>query len=139
METSFQNQKNDGENRNDFYYVIKSSQNFQLTETMKMELFALYNSNRVSGVREIHDFQRVNLIAEKNIESWNSKIQFGFNNIFGKKFGFESLDNDFYSRVNYDFEPRVVTVTFTYNFGNSKIKKQRKREMGSSEIKKRIK
>ncbi|WP_440880064.1 outer membrane beta-barrel protein [Tenacibaculum sp. C7A-26P2] len=139
VETSFQNQKNDGENRNDFYYVIKSSQNFQLTETMKMELFALYNSNRVSGVREIHDFQRVNLIAEKNIESWNSKIQFGFNNIFGKKFGFESLDNDFYSRVNYDFEPRVVTVTFTYNFGNSKIKKQRKREMGSSEIKKRIK
>jgi hypothetical protein len=122
----------------DLFYSIRSTQDFKLSDDIRLQLFARFNSERLSGVTNINSFNRVNLSLEKKIETWNSRLQISYNNIFGNDYSF-TIDEDFNnSFVEYNFEPRVLQLTWTYDFGNSKVKKQRQRTTGSKEIKNRI-
>jgi len=142
MENSFQmaylEQKLNGKNNTDNYYSIRMTQNFDLPKNTRLQLFASYNSERLSGVTNIDDFQRVNFLMEKKIEKWDSKIQLSYNNIFGNDISFFTTEELNTSSIVYEYEPRVLRITFVHNFGNSKVKKQKRRETGIKEIKKRI-
>ena len=138
LQLSYLDQKMDDKKEDDTFYVLRTSQNFTLPKDFSIQVFASYNSKRISGVSRIDDFQRVNLSIDKKIPKWDSRVQFGFSDIFGRDYSFESTDNLNSSYVLYSYEPRIIRLTFTYNFGNNKLKKQRKREIGSDEIKERI-
>jgi len=122
----------------DTYFSLKTSQNFNITEDLHLQLYASYNSERLVGVRNIDDFQRVNMSIEKKMKKWGSKIQLSYTDIFGKNLSFNTTEQFNTSFFKYEYEPRVLRITFTHNFGNSKVKKQRKRETSTKEIKKRI-
>lgn len=138
LQFSYLNQNMNGQKNEDTFFVLNSSQNFKLPKEFSIQLSSFYNSRRVSGVSYINDFQRINLSIDKKIPKWESKVQLSCNDIFGRDYGYESIDNIQKSFVFESYEPRVVRLTFTYNFGNSQIKKERKRNTGSDEIKERI-
>ncbi|MCD9574049.1 outer membrane beta-barrel family protein [Flavobacterium soyae] len=138
LQLSYLDQKMDDKKEDDTFYVLRTSQNFTLPKDFSIQVFASYNSKRISGVSRIDDFQRVNLSIDKKIPKWDSRVQLSFSDIFGRDYSFESTDNLNSSYVLYSYEPRIIRLTFTYNFGNNKLKKQRKREIGSDEIKERI-
>lgn len=138
LQLSYLDQKMNDKKDDDTFYVLRTSQNFTLPKDFSIQVFASYNSKRISGVSNIDDFQRVNLSIDKKIPKWDSRVQLSFSDIFRRDYSFESTDNLNRSYVLYSYEPRVIRLTFTYNFGNNKLKKQRKRETGSDEIKERI-
>ncbi|REC61331.1 hypothetical protein DRF65_16585 [Chryseobacterium pennae] len=142
MQNSFQvsyiNQKINAQKNNDTFFIIRTTQTFSLPKDFSIQIFAAYNSDRLSGVSKIKEYQRVNLSIDKKIKKWNSTVQLSFNNIFDQNYSFESLEAYSSSFVKYSYEPRIIRLTYTYNFGNSKISKQRKREVSSEEIKNRL-
>jgi len=142
MQNNFQfyylNQKMTTQKIDDTFFVLNSSQNFKLPKDFSIQLSSFYNSRRVSGISYINDFQRIHLSIDKKIPKWESRVQLSCNDIFGRDYSYESIDNIQQSFVLESYEPRVVRLTFTYNFGNSQIKKERKRNTGSEEIKERI-
>ncbi|OXB08232.1 outer membrane beta-barrel family protein [Flavobacterium pectinovorum] len=138
LQLSYLDQKMDDQKEDDTFYVLRTSQNFTLPKDFSIQVFASYNSKRISGVSNIDDYQRVNLSIDKKIPKWDSRVQLSFSDIFGRDYSFESTENLNSSYVLYSYEPRVIRLTFTYNFGNNQLKKQRKRETGSDEIKERI-
>ena len=118
--------------------VLKLAQTFKLPKDFSIQLSSFYNSRRISGVSYINDFQRMHLSIDKKIQKWESRVQLSCNDIFGCDYSYESIDNIQKSFVLESYEPRVIRLTFTYNFGNSQLKKERKRNTGSDEIKERI-
>lgn len=135
---SYINQKIDARKSDGTFFIVRTTQTFNLPKDYSVQLFAAYNSDRLSGVSKIKEYQRVNLSIDKKIKNWNSTVQLSFNNIFGQNYSFESLEDYNSSFVKYSYEPRIIRITYTYNFGNSKISKQRKREVASEEIKNRL-
>ncbi|AMP97967.1 hypothetical protein AY601_1036 [Pedobacter cryoconitis] len=142
MQNSFQlsyiNQKINAQENDDTFFIVRTTQTFSLPKDFSIQLFSAYNSNRLSGVSKIKQYQRVNLSVDKKLKKMNSSIQLSFNNVFGQIYSFESIEADNSSFVKYSYEPRIIRFTYTYNFGNSKISKQRKREVSSEEIKNRL-
>ncbi|WP_367867786.1 outer membrane beta-barrel protein [Pedobacter sp. WC2423] len=142
MQNSFQlsyiNQKIDAQKNDDYFFIIRTTQTFSLPKDFSIQLFSAYNSNRLSGVSKIKQYQRVNLSLDKKIKKMNSSIQLSFNNVFGQNYSFESFEANNSSFVKYSYEPRIIRLTYIYNFGNSKLSKQRKREVSSEEIKNRL-
>ncbi|MBE7653882.1 outer membrane beta-barrel protein [Tenacibaculum finnmarkense] len=142
MENTFQltyiEQEFEGKKSNDDYFSVRTSQNFNISDDIEIQLFANYNSERLSGTTKIDNFQRINIAIEKKIERWNSKIQLSFNNIFEKKLNLITNQNMNTSLLEYRYEPRILKITFTHDFGHSKVKKRNKKKTGIKEIKQRI-
>lgn len=134
----FLNQQMDNQKKEGTFFVLSTSQTFKLPKDFAIQLSAFYNSKRMAGISYINDYQRVNISIDKKIPKWESRVQLSWNDIFGRDYSYESIDEINKSYVLESYEPRVVRLTFTYNFGNSQLKKERKRNTGSDEIKERI-
>ena len=138
IQTSYIEQRINSVVDNNLFCILRSTQNFSLPRDINLQLFISYNSKRLLGVSTINDFQRISLSIDKKLKKINSVIQLSFNDIFGRDYSFNSTNNNNNAYVKYGYEPRVFRLTYVYNFGNSKLEKERKRELGSDEIKKRI-
>ena len=138
IQASYIEQKLNNEVNNDIFYILRTTQNFSLPKDFSIQLFVSYNSKRLSGISTINDFQRTSLSIDKKLKKVNSVIQLSFTDIFGRDYSFNSTNSSNNAYVKYGYEPRVFRLTYMYNFGNSKLERERKRELGSDEIKKRI-
>ncbi len=84
-------------------------------------------------------YQSVNLGVAKKFKN-DAKLKFSFNNIFGFNFDFYTANEakTFTNLATFRLERRIFNVSYTYNFGNQKLKSKRSRSTGADEIKKRV-
>lgn len=123
------------------YFRINGSQTFKLPSNFTIDLSGFYQSESISGITKIIALRNITLGVSKEF-SESSKLRFSFSNIFGFKFARLSNDDipdlNFRTRIDQEYEPRIFKLSYTYSFGNNKLKPKRNRSTGSEEIKNRV-
>ncbi|WP_373493888.1 TonB-dependent receptor domain-containing protein [Aquiflexum sp.] len=112
---------------------------FTLPKKYTIELMGNYMSPSIMGYYKVLSRGFVNLGIQKDFEKAGI-LRISCNDIFETSQirwrSFEGASLDFSGRLK--FEKRVFMATYTYKFGNSKIKGTRDRKVGSQEEQKRV-
>lgn len=128
------------ESRSLSYARINVTKSFLLPKNYTLELSGFYQSPSLSGISRQESYQSVNLGFQKKFEN-NAKLRFAFNNIFGYnvKYVTTNADQSYKNVAAFYFEKRVFNLSYTFDFGNKKLKANRDRTTGAEEIKRRLK
>ncbi len=125
----------------DLYFNANIPQNFQLPKDFSVELSANLNSSRTWGLDNSTFRTTLNLGVQKKL-SENAKLTFNWNDLFNLgsffPFNFDQLDLNLIYKWNYDMEGNVFRLNFSWQFGNSKLKKVSERKTGSEEKRRRM-
>lgn len=122
-------------------YRINSIQNITITKTIAAEVSGFYQSAALFGIAKMKPFGRLDIGLVKKFNDENSRLSLNVTDVFKTNI-YKSTANvpelNINTRVLLDFEPRFVMLTFSQNFGNTKVKSAGKRETGSEEERNRI-
>ncbi len=112
---------------------------FTLPNNYTVELLGNYRSPTIQGYLNSLSRGFINLGIQKDFEK-AGVLRIACNDLLEtnqfRLRSFEDARIDFYGRVRFD--NRVFMASYTYKFGNSKIKGTRKRKVGSQEEQKRV-
>ncbi|MEB2785591.1 outer membrane beta-barrel family protein [Algoriphagus persicinus] len=118
---------------------IISTNTFKLPKKYTIELVGFYSSPVVNGYFNWLSRGFVNLGVQKEFEK-AGVLRFSCNDIFEttqfRWKSFEGSEIGFSGRLK--FEKRVFTATYTYKFGNNKVKGTRNRSVGSQAEQNRV-
>jgi len=117
---------------------VNTSHSFVLPHGLTAELTAFYNSPFVDGMFSGRGFGQIDLGAQKSI--WNKKGTLRLNltdPLFISQFRGEVENALTHIRFTNRRESRSIRLTFTYNFGNSKIRINQRRG-GSEDEQRRV-
>lgn len=118
---------------------IISTNTFKLPKKYTIELLGYYSSPAVNGYFNMLSRGFVNLGFQKQFEK-AGVLRLSCNDIFEtSQLRWESFDGsniEFTGR--YKFEKRVFMATYTYKFGNNKVKGTRSRSVGSQAEQRRV-
>ena len=121
-------------------YRITSNQSFTLSKHLSAEISCFYNSKSIWGIYESKAFGRVDAGLQWKLKNENSRFNLNVSDIFKTNI-YRSVAHlpelNIYNRWRLDFEPRVIRLTFTQNFGNGAVK-TRHRTTGSEEEQNRV-
>ncbi|WP_319500364.1 outer membrane beta-barrel family protein [uncultured Draconibacterium sp.] len=122
------------------YYNISSNQSFTISTQFSAEVSGFYRSKSLAGIFEQKPLGRLDLGVQWRSKSQNSRLNLNLSDVFKtqlikREAHIPELQIDNYYEL--DFEPRVLRLTFTHNFGNKAIK-MRKRNTASEEEQKRV-
>lgn len=123
-------------------FGFNSSQNFTLPHNYSMELSGFYQSKGLFGAAVVKARGLVNFGVAKKFADNKSKLRLAVNNIFngGKLNAVTDIPaENVYATVNLTFIFRTFKATYTYNFGNNKLKDKRARATASDEEQGRVK
>ncbi|MCS4435168.1 TonB-dependent receptor domain-containing protein [Aquiflexum gelatinilyticum] len=142
---TFNYQKVNSELNGEIYEVDQKGLQVVLTNTFPLpkkytiELMGYYISPTINGYFNWLSRGFVNLGIQKDFEK-SGVLRVSCNDIFETSQmrwkSFEGADLEFSGR--FKFEKRVFMATYTYRFGNSKIKGTRNRKVGSQEEQRRV-
>lgn len=113
---------------------------FSLTESTKLELSGYYQSPTLFGISTFGSRGAFNMGIQKQLKDNYGTLRLTFNNVFASdnwKVGTRSGQLQINTLETYLPEARIVTVTYTKNFGASKQKSKHKGNSASEE-KKRV-
>lgn len=120
---------------------LNGSQKFKLPADFSFEISGFYRSPTLFGVFRMNSMGSVNAGLQKKLRKDRGTLSLNIQDIFWtNKLRFEGYQPD----INLDidgtmtFEPRVVRLTYSRNFGNKKVKAARNRKTGSDEERKRV-
>ena len=122
-------------------FTFNSSQNFVLPHDYSMELSGFYQSKDLFGAAVISARGVINFGVQKKFSDNKSKLKFAVNNILngGEFKGTTDIPaENIYSSVNLRFMFRTYKLTYTYNFGNNKLKDKREHGTASDEEQGRV-
>jgi len=121
-------------------YRANSIQSFRFSKRISAEVSGNYQSKSIWGIYEQKARGRVDLGIQMKLKNENSRFDLNLTDAFKTNIG-RSVANvpelNIYTQWRLDFEPRVLRLSFTHNFGNSTVK-ARKRNTASDEEQKRI-
>lgn len=122
-------------------YRINSIQNFTISKTFSAEVSGFYQSASLFGIAELKPYGRVDFGLEKKFNDGNSTLSINVidafkTNIFKSTAYVSELNINTKSKL--DFDLRVISFTFTQNFGNTQMKSANKRKTASEEERNRI-
>jgi outer membrane receptor protein involved in Fe transport len=120
---------------------IFTSQNFSLPRNFALELSGFFNSGALSGAYIMKPFGVANVGVQKKLAGGNSTLRLGVDNFLNTQImrmhsELPELQQSFSVRAQ--FANPTVKLSFSHNFGNRKMKGQRKRAMGSEAEQKRV-
>ena len=121
-------------------YQINSMQSFTITKQVSAELTAYYQSKRSGGIYVWNPMGRLDIGVQWKLKNENSRFNLNLSDVFKTnimRWTADVPELNIYNTWYLDFEPRVLRLSFTHNFGNSAIK-ARKRNTASDEEQKRI-
>ncbi len=120
-------------------YNIRTTQTFTPIATYKAELTANYQSDLTYGLYDVKPRYSVDAGISHSFDNKKANIKLSMSDIFN------TLTNNVssnYENTNLDItqkrETRITRLTFTYNFGNNKIK-AREHQTGADDEKGRVK
>jgi iron complex outermembrane receptor protein len=126
-------------NSGEVAYNIRTTQTFLPLDGYKAELTANYQSGLIYGLFNVKSRYSTDAGISHSFDNKKASLKFSVSDIFN------TLRNDVTSNyqstnlvVNQRRESRVARLTFTYNFGNNKIK-AREHQTGADEEKGRVK
>jgi hypothetical protein len=122
-------------------YMLNTIQRIDLSKRVSAEVSGFYRSRAISGVYVMDPMGRMDIGLQYKFKNENSKLNFNLSDVFKSSVWKSSADVpelNIYNRWSLDFEPRVFRVSFTHNFGSTKIKSARNRKTGSEEERGRV-
>lgn len=121
-------------------YRINSLQSIKLGKKVSAEVSGYYQSRSLNGVYISKPVGKIDLGLQVKFKNENSKLNLNYIDVFKTNI-FRSVADvpelNIYNRWSLDFEPRVLRLTFTHNFGSTAIK-MRKRNTASDEEQRRV-
>jgi len=121
-------------------YRINSVQSFLFSEWFSAEVSGYYQSKSNWGIYESKPVGRMDLGVQWKLKNGNSRFNLNLSDVFKTNI-FRSVADvpelNIYSRWELDFEPRVLRLSFSHNFGNTSAKR-RERNTASEEERRRV-
>ena len=119
-------------------YVI-SNNTFSIPRLFTLELNAIYSSRSNTGLGALTSYFVLNTGVQRNVLKNKGTLKLSVNDIFrGQQFTLASDYQQVNIRQHFLFDSRFAMLSFTYRFGNSKIKPRTERQTGIEKEKKRI-
>jgi outer membrane receptor for ferrienterochelin and colicin len=121
-------------------YRINSMQSFSFNKRLTGEVTGFYQSKSIWGVYEKKPVGKIDIGMQWKLKNENSKFNLTLTDVFKTSVDYNVADVpelNIYSEWRLDWEPRVLRLTFTHNFGNTAVK-ARKRNTASEDEQKRI-
>jgi hypothetical protein len=122
-------------------FNINSTQSFKLSETVSSEMNIIYNGPSISGALKVKSRFFMNFGIQKKFgEKWGT-LRFNINDLLDSlKFeGTQDLpEQNIRAWGDIDFSNRTFVLTYTRNFGNTKLKSARQRDTGAEEERNRV-
>ena len=120
-------------------WSVNADQNFMLPKNYKLQLSSYYSSPDVDGLYHTMSNYQIDLGATKTFWNKNGAISIKYRDIFDSS-RFRSVLQ--YNNVNTtwqnQWESRRISLSFTYKFGNMKIKTARDRTTGAGSEERRM-
>jgi outer membrane receptor for ferrienterochelin and colicin len=121
-------------------YRINSIQSITITKKLSAELAGYYQSKSYQGIYEWKPIGRLDIGVQWKLKNENSRFNLNLSDVFKTniiQYTADVPELNIYNTWMLDFEPRVLRLTFTHNFGNTAVK-TRKRNTASFEEQNRI-
>ena len=126
-------------NQEQFSWDLSTDHNFTLPKDFSVQYSAYYSSPSVSGLFRTEANYQMSLGGKKTFMDGRATLSLKLNDIFDT--------SRFRAKLNYgnvhmywqnEWESRRLNLSFSYKFGNSKIKTARNRRTGTSEEENRV-
>jgi iron complex outermembrane receptor protein len=122
-----------------YAYQLRLTNTFQLAKTYKFELMGDYQSALTYGIFNIKPQYGIDAGISHSFADKRANIKLAMNDIFNMR---RNNVTSYYQQNNLDIrqksDTRITRLTFTYNFGSTKIK-MRNHESGADDLKGRVK
>ncbi len=123
-----------GYNAFSWNWSVVMDNTFTLPKNYSLTTYAFYDSPSVYGLFHNLGSHQLNIGAKKSFWNKNATLALKVNDIFNtSKFRANLEYNNIKTYWQNEWESRRVNLSFTYKFGNMKIKTARKRQTGTSE------
>ncbi|AZB08196.1 TonB-dependent receptor [Chryseobacterium sp. G0162] len=124
-------------NKGNFTFNINSINSFKLGNGFSAELTGNYKAREVYAFLNMSPNWYLNIGAQKKFKN-NSTLKFSFTDIFfTSNLKGQTIYNDYIENFAVKRDTRVVTLSYTYNFGSSKNGQPRKTG-GAEDLKQRV-
>jgi hypothetical protein len=123
------------------YGRINTTQNFTLPNGFSLELSCFYQTRSLLGIGYQKSFGSFNAGIQKKLNHNKGTIQVTGTDLFWtNRFAIRSINQQLNQDINMDakFEPRVIRLTYSRNFGNATVKPAKQRVTGSEEERRRV-
>ncbi|GAB5398816.1 MAG: outer membrane beta-barrel family protein [Aureisphaera sp.] len=122
-------------------FSANSSHSFKISDSFSAELSGFYNGPGFFGTARYNEVYGINIGLQKQFgEKWGT-LRASLNDALDSvEFvgGTDLPDQNIRTRNTFDFSNRTFTITYSRNFGNSKLKSSRNRETGSEDERRRV-
>ncbi len=122
-------------------FTANTTHSFKISEKTSGEASFFYTSAGFFGTAKYDEVYRVNLgMQHKFNDKWGT-LKFAVNDLFDSfefNGGTDLPEQNIRTRNLFDFGNRTYTLTYTRNFGNSKVKSARDRQTGAEEERRRV-
>lgn len=121
-------------NTSSTYFYIESGQQFKLSDTWSAELNGFYISGRTVGQFKLDSKSQISAGLQKKVLQNKASLKLAVSDVFRTNISSGSISNVAGATAQYrnDFDTRMVTLGFSYNFG-SKNKLEKKKTPGSAQ------
>lgn len=120
---------------------INSTQTFNLPKDFSLEVSGLYKSRSYMGILLMKPYGFVNVGVQKKLSGNKGTLRLSVSDLFWNmrmEFVNDLPALDMYQDLGLIFEPRVVRLTYSRNFGNTHVKAAKQRATGSEEERRRV-
>jgi hypothetical protein len=120
---------------------LNTTQNFTLTKGYSVELSCFYQTRSLLGIGYLKSFGSFNAGIQKKLGKDKGTIGLtGTDLLWTQRFAIRSINPQLNQDIHMDarFEPRVIRLTYSVNFGNKNIKAANKRKTASEEERNRV-
>lgn len=126
-------------NKGIFSYMLFTQQNFMLTHGWKAELTGMYRSKSLIGPMSLNPMGMVSAGIDKSLWGGKANLKLNVQDIFNTmQFGGTTNFGDLNGTMNFKLNDRAANLTFTWNFGNRKVKVQQYKNTGIQQEEQRI-
>jgi outer membrane receptor protein involved in Fe transport len=123
------------------YARVNSTQSFKLPENFSLELSGFYQSPGLYGITRMKSFGSLNAGLQKKLKEERGMFNLSVNDVFWtNRIGIITDQPAVNLNQSFGilFEPRVVRLTYSRNFGNKTLKAINRRKTGSEEERRRV-
>jgi hypothetical protein len=123
------------------HFNLSSTQSFTLPKDWTLELSGFYYSKSMYSIYTVSPFGSLNAGIQKKFPKHRSSIRFNVSNILNTMAFKPSINlpgDNIISHAQFDFSYPSLKLTFSHNFGSTKVKEKREHATGDEDEKARV-